>query len=91
MREHLTPIDLMTSPRRMFGLRENVTSGEWKHMELCMGNSGTCTGGLVGADRERYILSFGEDEEGELYVLTTSRANARDDSGVVYSVVDPSR
>ena len=77
--------------RRMFGLRENVTSGEWEHMELCMGDEGTCTGGLVGASRERFILSFGEDEEGELYVLTSSRANARVDSGVVYRIVDPSR
>ena len=68
-----------------------MTSGEWEHMELCMGDHMTCTGGLVGAERERFILSFGEDEEGELYVLTTSVANARDDSGVVYHIVDPSR
>ena len=75
----------------MFGLRENVTSGEWAHSELCMGDEGTCTGGLVGADRQRFILSFGEDEEGELYVLTSSTVNPRQSTGVVYRIVDPSR
>ena len=77
--------------RRVFALRENVTSGEWDHMELCMGGGDTCTDGLVGTERERFILSFGEDEEGELYMLTTSRAQATLSGGVVYRIVDPSR
>ena len=56
-----------------------------------MGDEGTCTGGLVGADRQRFILSFGEDEEGELYVLTSSTVSPRQNTGVVYRIVDPSR
>ena len=75
----------------MFALRENVTSGEWGHMELCMGGEDTCTDGLVGTEREKFILSFGEDEEGELYMLTTSRAQPTLRRGVVYRIVDPSR
>lgn len=56
-----------------------------------MGGEGICTDGLVGANRERYILSFGEDEEGELYILTTSRARPTVRNGVVYRITDPSR
>ena len=60
-------------------------------MNLCMGDESVCTGGLVGIDRETFILSFGEDEEGELYMLTTSQANPTETGGVVYRIVDPSR
>ena len=60
-------------------------------MPVCMGDETICTDGLVGGERERFILSFGEDEEGELYMLTTSRARPTQSSGVVYRIVDPSR
>ena len=77
--------------RKIFALKENATSGEWHHMQLCMGDEDTCTDGLVGTNRERYILSFGEDEAGELYVLTASRARPTERNGVVYRLIDPSR
>ena len=56
-----------------------------------MGDDSVCTGGLVGTEREKFILSFGEDEEGELYILTTSRASPTSAVGVVYQIVDPAR
>ena len=56
-----------------------------------MGDSATCIGELVGTERERFVLSFGEDEDGELYVLTTSSAEPRETLGVVYHIVDPAR
>ena len=56
-----------------------------------MGDENTCTDGLVGTDREKFILSFAEDEEGELYMLTTSRAVATFRGGVIYRIIDPSR
>ena len=87
----LTLLFISPAHRRMFGLRENMTSGEWEHMELCMGDEETCTGDLVGANRQRFILSFGEDEEGELYVLTSATVSAIEYTGVVYRIVDPSR
>ena len=68
-----------------------MTTGEWEHMELCMGDNSTCTNGLVGTERTQHILSFGEDEEGELYILTTSTANPTLENGVVYHIIDPSR
>ena len=56
-----------------------------------MGDAAICTGDLVGQDRERFVLSFGEDEDGELYVLTTSNASPTQPVGVVYHIVDPAR
>ena len=74
----------------MFALKEKE-DGEWESTELCMGDDTVCTDGLVGEDRERHILSFGEDEDGELYVLVTSTASTTSRSGVVYRITDPSR
>ncbi len=56
-----------------------------------MGGEGLCTGELVGTERSRNILSFGEDEDGELYVLTTPRASPTAKVGTVYQLIDPSR
>ena len=67
------------------------SSGEWEHTEMCMGDDFVCTGDLVGTDRQRYILSFGEDEKGELYILTTSNPSPTATKGIVYRIVDPSR
>ena len=74
----------------MFALEEGV-SGKWRSRELCMGDSSVCTGSLVGEGRLRHILSFGEDEEGELYILATSYASTTRAGGVVYRIVDPAR
>lgn len=63
----------------------------WHRADLCMGDGSTCIGGLVGQDRERFILSFGEDQDGELYILTTSNASPLLPAGVVYNIVDPAR
>ena len=50
-----------------------------------------CTDGLVGVEREKHILSFGEDEQGEIYLLVTSLASTTSTRGVVYHLVDPAR
>ena len=56
-----------------------------------MGDDGVCTGELVGTERAKHILSFGEDEDGELYILTTSNPSPSSPQGVVYQIVDPAR
>ena len=63
----------------------------WQRSDLCMGDDATCIGGLVGQSRQRFVLSFGEDQDGELYILTTSRASTTSPVGVVYNIVDPAR
>jgi len=45
----------------------------------------------VGTERAKHILSFGEDEDGELYILTTSFPSPSSPQGVVYQIIDPSR
>jgi hypothetical protein len=56
-----------------------------------MGDGSTCVGGLVGQRRERFVLSFGEDQDGEVYVLTTSNPSPQAAAGVIYQIVDPAR
>ena len=56
-----------------------------------MGDDSVCTGELVGTQRAKHILSFGEDEDGELYILTTSFALPTRPVGVVYQIIDPAR
>ena len=57
-----------------------------------MGQDDVCTGDLEGvAKRSRIILSFGEDEDGELYILTVGSTRNRYPSGIVYQLVDPAR
>ena len=77
--------------RKVFAVKENQTTGEWESMELCMGDSSVCTGSLVGEERLKHILSFGEDEDGELYILTTSLASPTAAQGIVYQIVDPAK
>ena len=77
--------------RKLFVLRENKTSGEWQEQELCMGDDSVCTGELVGTQRVKNILSFGEDEDGELYMLATAFASPTSPQGVLYQIMDPSR
>lgn len=74
-------------------LRETDEQGvaRWQRSNLCMGDDSTCIGELVGQRRERFVLSFGEDEDGELYILTTSSASPHEPAGVVYNIVDPAR
>ncbi len=49
-----------------------------------------CFNGLVGT-YETNILSFGEDDDGEIYMLTTSFASPQEPNGKVYKIVDPRR
>ena len=77
--------------RRIFALRENVTTATWQRQELCMGVSDVCTGDLVGVARKTHVTSFGEDEDGELYILAVDDATPTTTDGVVYQLVDPAR
>ena len=56
-----------------------------------MGDDSVCTGELVGTQRVKNILSFGEDEDGELYILATAFASPTSPQGVVYQIIDPAR
>ncbi|XP_059188206.1 HHIP-like protein 1 [Centropristis striata] len=76
---------------RLMSLKENLTSGEWHYNEICMGRDQTCRFPKLINSYYKYIISFGEDEAGELYFLATGAPSATARAGIVYKIVDPSR
>ncbi|XP_033627370.1 HHIP-like protein 2 isoform X1 [Asterias rubens] len=75
---------------RLFQLTENNETTAWDNQEICMADSSTCLGSLVNS-YPKNILSFGEDEAGEVYILATNYASTEHDGGKVYKLVDPGR
>ncbi|NWI08783.1 HIPL1 protein, partial [Crypturellus soui] len=76
---------------RLMSLKENHDTGEWQYSEICMGTGQTCMfPGLIN-NYYQYIISFAEDEAGELYFMSTGIPSATARAGVVYKVVDTSR
>ncbi|XP_066044880.1 HHIP-like protein 1 isoform X2 [Chamaea fasciata] len=76
---------------RLMSLKEDRATGEWQYNEICMGTGQTCMfPGLIN-NYYQYIISFAEDEAGELYFLSTGVPSATAPNGVVYKVVDTSR
>nr|XP_044630236.1 LOW QUALITY PROTEIN: HHIP-like protein 1 [Equus asinus] len=76
---------------RLMSLRENAGTGQWRYSEICMGRGQTCEfPGLIN-NYYPYIISFAEDEAGELYFMSTGVPSATVARGVVYKVTDPSR
>uniref|UniRef100_A0AAQ4PNP7 SRCR domain-containing protein n=1 Tax=Gasterosteus aculeatus aculeatus TaxID=481459 RepID=A0AAQ4PNP7_GASAC len=76
---------------RLMSLKENVTSGEWQYNEVCMGRGQTCRFPKLIDSYFKYIISFAEDEAGELYFLATGSPSATARAGVIYKIVDTSR
>ncbi|NXY81645.1 HIPL1 protein, partial [Alcedo cyanopectus] len=76
---------------RLMSLKEDRGTGEWHYNEICMGTGQTCMfPGLIN-NYYQYIISFAEDEAGELYFMSTGIPSATAPHGVVYKVVDTSR
>ncbi|XP_060919424.1 HHIP-like protein 2 [Labrus mixtus] len=76
---------------RIMALEEDKTSGSWKERSVCMGDTKTCSfPGLIN-HHHKFIISFAEDEAGELYFLATSYPSAMSPFGTVFKFMDPSR
>ncbi|XP_070569880.1 HHIP-like protein 2 isoform X2 [Ptychodera flava] len=75
---------------KLFKLTENPETGAWESERLCMGDDSICNSGLTGIYPTK-ILSFGEDESGELYILSTNRERNNNNGGKVMKIVDPAR
>ncbi|KAL2098540.1 hypothetical protein ACEWY4_005020 [Coilia grayii] len=76
---------------RLMSLKEDRHTGQWDYKEICMGVGLTCAfPGLIN-NYYPYVISFAEDEAGELYFMSTEIPSATSPTGVVYKVVDPSR
>ncbi|CAL1540967.1 unnamed protein product [Lymnaea stagnalis] len=76
--------DYMSS--RLFSLNES--GGKWTNKDVSLCGPQLCQGGLVGHIDE-YIMSFGEDEEGEIYMLTSYSSKSGTCDGKLYKIVDP--
>ncbi|XP_058147798.1 LOW QUALITY PROTEIN: HHIP-like protein 1 [Dasypus novemcinctus] len=76
---------------RLMSLQENPGTGQWRYSEICMGRGQTCAfPGLIN-NYYPHIISFAEDEAGELYFMSTGVPSAEAARGVVYKIIDPSR
>uniref|UniRef100_A0A673JHG9 HHIP-like 2 n=1 Tax=Sinocyclocheilus rhinocerous TaxID=307959 RepID=A0A673JHG9_9TELE len=76
---------------RLMALEEVKKSGSWKEKNVCMGDTKTCSfPGLIN-HHHKFIISFAEDEAGELYFLATSYPSAMSPFGTLYKFMDPSR
>lgn len=71
--------DFISSDGTLFAAQEN-SDGTWTLNELVVAGR---TGGRIG----RFILGFGQDETGEVYVLTTANVGPTGDTGEVHKIV----
>uniref|UniRef100_A0A3P8Y848 SRCR domain-containing protein n=1 Tax=Esox lucius TaxID=8010 RepID=A0A3P8Y848_ESOLU len=76
---------------RLMSLKENGNTGDWEYKEICMGKGQTCKFPKLINSYYKYIISFAEDEAGELYFLATGAPSAAARAGVIYKIIDPSR
>uniref|UniRef100_A0A3Q1EJ75 HHIP-like 2 n=1 Tax=Acanthochromis polyacanthus TaxID=80966 RepID=A0A3Q1EJ75_9TELE len=76
---------------RIMALEEDRTTGVWQERSVCMGDKKTCSfPGLIN-HYHKFIISFAEDEAGELYFLATTYPSSSSPYGTVFKFMDPSR
>ncbi|XP_063289265.1 HHIP-like protein 1 [Pelobates fuscus] len=76
---------------RLMSLKEDKEGKQWTYTEICMGQAKTCNFPKLINSYFPYIISFGEDEAGELYFLATGTPSAAVAAGAMYKIVDPSK
>ncbi|XP_035301149.1 HHIP-like protein 2 [Cricetulus griseus] len=75
---------------RLMALQEDRKTKRWRKQDICLGNASCAFPGLI-STYNKFIISFAEDEAGELYFLATSYPSAYAPHGSIYKFVDPSR
>ncbi|XP_006988673.1 HHIP-like protein 2 [Peromyscus maniculatus bairdii] len=75
---------------RLMALQEDRKTQKWRKRDICLGNATCAFPGLINT-YSKFIISFAEDEAGELYFLATSYPSAYAPHGSIYKFVDPSR
>uniref|UniRef100_A0A663M2A8 HHIP like 2 n=1 Tax=Athene cunicularia TaxID=194338 RepID=A0A663M2A8_ATHCN len=75
---------------RLMALQEDKTN-KWKKQDICIGSTRACAfPGMIGS-YSKFIISFAEDEAGELYFMSTSYPSAYAPHGSLYKFIDPAR
>ncbi|XP_056424365.1 HHIP-like protein 2 [Hyla sarda] len=76
---------------RLMALHEDETTKQWTRQDICMGDLSFCAFPKLINKYSKFIISFAEDEAGELYFLSTSDPTSLSPYGTLYRLVDPSR
>ncbi|XP_069810641.1 HHIP-like protein 2 [Dendropsophus ebraccatus] len=76
---------------RLMALHEDETTKQWTRQDICMGDLSVCAFPKLINKYSKFIISFAEDEAGELYFLSTSDPTSLSPYGTLYRLVDPSR
>uniref|UniRef100_UPI00358EDF53 HHIP-like protein 2 n=1 Tax=Myxine glutinosa TaxID=7769 RepID=UPI00358EDF53 len=73
------------------GKGEGKPPGRWLKQDICMGQGQTCMfPGLINTHYQ-YIISFTEDEAGEVYFMASGLPSTISPTSSIYRIVDPSR
>lgn len=72
-------------------LREDEKTNRWKKQDICIGSTKACAFPAMIRSYSKFIISFAEDEAGELYFMSTSYPSAYAPHGSLYKLVDPAR
>ncbi|NXK75448.1 HIPL2 protein, partial [Amazona guildingii] len=76
---------------RLMALQEDEMRNKWKKQDICIGSTRTCAFPGMISSYSKFIISFAEDEAGELYFLSTSYPSAYAPHGSLYKFIDPAR
>ncbi|KAK7506765.1 hypothetical protein BaRGS_00002240, partial [Batillaria attramentaria] len=74
---------------RLFSLEE-TSEGQWYNKELTFCGNDVCLNGLTN-EFQKYVMSFGQDDDGEVYMLASASSRPRRADGTIFKIVDPLR
>uniref|UniRef100_A0A8C0AV75 HHIP like 2 n=1 Tax=Buteo japonicus TaxID=224669 RepID=A0A8C0AV75_9AVES len=76
---------------RLMALQEDKKTNKWKKQDICIGSTRACAFPGMISSYSKFIISFAEDEAGELYFMSTSYPSAYAPHGSLYKFIDPAR
>ncbi|NWW60939.1 HIPL2 protein, partial [Ifrita kowaldi] len=76
---------------RLMALQEDEKTSKWKKQDICIGSTTACAFPGMISSYSKFIISFAEDEAGELYFMSTSYPSAYAPLGSLYKLIDPAR
>ncbi|XP_065486958.1 HHIP-like protein 2 [Caloenas nicobarica] len=76
---------------RLMALHEDEKTNKWKKQDICIGSRKACAFPGMISSYSKFIISFAEDEAGELYFMSTSYPSAYAPRGSLYKFIDPAR
>ncbi|KAM7027935.1 LOW QUALITY PROTEIN: HHIP-like protein 2 [Passerculus sandwichensis] len=75
---------------RFMALQEDKKTNKWKKEDISVGSTSSAFPGMI-SSYSKFIISFAEDEAGELYFMSTSYPSAYTPHGSLYKLIYPAR